>query len=78
MEQLQCLNGLILTGEERQKRIVRCTEKESYVLRRNRRSGDFIKHIADIFENARENQPCVVVMDDMDKFANEDSSHQDA
>ena len=27
VEQLQCLNGLILTGEERQKRIVRCTEK---------------------------------------------------
>ena len=136
---------MILTGEERQKRIVRCTEKESqmsafdkvigyepikeelmqicdmiqnrevyeklgarlpqgillhggpgvgktvmarcfveesglesYVLRRNRGSGDFIKHIADTFEKARENQPCVVVMDDMDKFTNEDSSHQDA
>lgn len=51
---------------------------ESYVIRRDRGSGDFIKHIAETFEKARENQPSVVLIDDMDKFANEDSSHQDA
>lgn len=62
--------------------MARCFVEESglksYVIRRDRGSGDFIKHIAETFEKARKNQPSVVLIDDMDKFANEDSSHQDA
>ena len=51
---------------------------KSYIVRRNKGSNDFIGDITATFQKARENAPCVVFLDDMDKFANEDSSHRDA
>lgn len=50
----------------------------SYTLRRNKGNGDFIEEITDVFEKAKENAPCIVFLDDMDKFANEDRHHCDA
>ena len=51
---------------------------KAYIVRRNKGNDDFIGDITDTFRKAKENTPCVVFLDDMDKFANEDSDHRDA
>ncbi len=50
----------------------------SYIIRRNKGNDDFVGDITDTFQKAKENAPSVVFLDDMDKFANEDSNHRDA
>ena len=51
---------------------------EAFTVRRNKSNDDFISNITETFEKAKENAPCIVFLDDMDKFANEDSNHKDA
>lgn len=51
---------------------------KSYVVRRNKGNDDFIGDITATFQKARETAPCIVFLDDMDKFANGDSNHRDA
>lgn len=51
---------------------------KSYVVRRNKGSDDFIGNITAVFDDAKEHAPSIVFLDDMDKFANEDSNHPDA
>lgn len=62
--------------------ISRCFAEESgldtYVVRRNKGDDDFIGDITATFRKAKENAPCIVFLDDIDKFANEDSNHRDA
>lgn len=50
----------------------------AYIVRRDKGSDDFIGKITDTFEKAKENAPAIVLLDDMDKFANEDDHHIDA
>jgi len=54
------------------------TNREIYVLRKNDADGDFVKTIKQTFDLAKENEPSVVLLDDIDKFANNDSHHRDA
>ena len=62
--------------------MAKCFIEESglpaFVVRRNKGSDDFIGDITATFEKAKENTPCIVFLDDMDKFANEDERHRDA
>jgi len=51
---------------------------ESYTVRRNMGTDNFVASITDTFRKAKENAPCIVFLDDMDKFANEDEKHCDA
>lgn len=51
---------------------------QSYVVRRNKGNNDFIGDITATFKAAKENAPCIIFLDDMDKFANEDGNHRDA
>ena len=41
-------------------------------------SEDFAGHITKVFAEAKEHAPCIIFLDDMDKFANEDANHRDA
>lgn len=50
----------------------------AYIVRRNKGNDDFIGSITNTFEKAKENAPCIIFLDDMDKFANEDSNHCNA
>lgn len=50
----------------------------AYIIRRDKGSDDFIGKITDTFEKAKKNAPAIVLLDDMDKFANEDDRHIDA
>ena len=50
----------------------------SFIVRRDKGSDDFIAKITETFKKAKENSPSIVLLDDMDKFANEDDRHVDA
>lgn len=51
---------------------------EAFVMRRDKGSNDFINEITDMFRTAKEKAPCIVFLDDLDKFANEDMMLRDA
>ncbi len=54
-----------------------CNRKE-YVIRKDKSNGDFVDYIRETFEEATKNTPAIILLDDMDKFANEDYSHRNA
>lgn len=62
--------------------MAKCFIEESglpaYIVRRDKGSADFIKKISDIFQKAKTNAPAIILLDDMDKFANKDKNHSDA
>ena len=43
--------------------------RKAFICRKDAADGDFMEHIRDMFEAAEENVPSIVVLDDMDKFA---------
>lgn len=47
----------------------------SVVIRKDKGEGSFVKYIRQCFKDAAAHAPAVVFLDDMDKFANEDSHH---
>lgn len=40
-----------------------------YILRKNQPNGDFIRSIKECFDEAAKNAPCIVFLDDLDKFS---------
>jgi cell division protease FtsH len=50
----------------------------SFICRKTNSDGDFVKEIKATFDEAKKNQPAIVFLDDVDKFANEDDEHKDA
>lgn len=52
--------------------------RNTYVCRKDKPNGDFVKEISRVFDEAAENAPAVILLDDLDKFANEDEGHRDA
>lgn len=50
---------------------------KAFTVRKNT-SENFAGHITEVFEKAKDEAPCIVFLDDMDKYANEDSSRCDA
>ena len=50
----------------------------AYTLRKNLPDGDFVKEIKRVFDEAAQNAPSIVLLDDVDKFANCDYSNKDA
>ena len=53
-------------------------KRESYVIRKNKPDGAFIDYIREIFEKAANNTPSIIMLDDIDKFSNEDYCDSDA
>lgn len=49
-----------------------------FVCRKDKPDGEFINEINRIFEQAETESPSVVLLDDLDKFANEDEGRRDA
>lgn len=49
----------------------------SYTLRRTKSDGDFINEIKQIFNDAAENEPSVILLDDMDKFVSEEGRKEE-
>ena len=76
--------GVLLEGEPgvgkslMSKALIEESGRKSYTLRKNLPNGDFVKEIKRIFDEAGENTPSIVFLDDVDKFANCDYSNTDA
>ena len=51
---------------------------KAFVLRKNKPDGSFVDEIRETFKTAASHAPCIVFLDDMDKYANEDMKHRDA
>ena len=77
-------NGVILYGNPGVGKTLfaNCFLKEcgvkSFICRKNKPDGEFINFIKEIFDEAKRQQPAVILLDDLDKFANEDKEHRDA
>ena len=54
------------------------TGRKSYIVRKDKPNGTFVDYIRETFDKAAEDAPSVILLDDMDKFANEDIHHRDA
>lgn len=76
--------GLLLHGEPGvgKSLMASCLIEESglkaYVCRKDKPDGEFINEIKSVFQQAVQNAPSIVFLDDMDKFANGDERHPDA
>lgn len=76
--------GLLLYGEPglgktlMAKCLIEDSGLKSYIIRKDQHNGAFMDKIKATFEEAALHAPSIVFMDDMDKFANEDSRRCDA
>ena len=77
-------NGLLLYGEPgvgktlMSQCLIEASGLKTYICRKNKPNGEFVNEITKTFEEAEKNAPCIVFLDDMDKFANGDANHRDA
>ena len=76
--------GLLLYGEPGVGKslmadcFIKATKRKCFICRKTKANGDFVNEITKTFEKAKANVPSIILLDDMDKFANEDYSRTDA
>lgn len=76
--------GLLLYGEPGVGKslmataVIEASGRQAFICRKDQPDGDFVKQIKETFDRAVENAPSIVLLDDMDKFANGDERHPDA
>ena len=72
-------NGLLLyappgTGKTSiAKEFINNINRKKYIVRKVKSNGRFIDYINDIFKEAKENQPSIILLDDLDKFSENDN-----
>lgn len=76
--------GLILYGEPGTGKtlmancLIKASGRPAFICRRTDADNAFIDKMKGVFEEAEQNAPSIVLLDDMDKFANSDYQHRDA
>ena len=76
--------GILLSGDPgigktlMAKCFIKETGLKTFVIRKDKPDGDFVDYIRGTFEKAAKEAPSIVLLDDLDKFANEDEYHRDA
>ena len=76
--------GLLLHGEPGVGKslmaaaVIEASGRKAFVCRKDQPNGDFVKYIKETFDKAMAEAPSIVLLDDMDKFANGDEDHPDA
>ena len=58
--------------------LIKASGRPSFTCRRTESDNSFIDKMKAVFEEAEQNVPSIVLLDDMDKFANSDFQHRDA
>lgn len=58
--------------------LIEASGRTSIVCRKDEPNGEFVKVIKKKFKKAAEKAPSIILLDDLDKFANEDAQHRDA
>ena len=77
-------NGIMLDGDPgigktlMAKSIIKESGRKAFVIRKDRSDGKFVDYIRQVFEQAEKEAPSIILLDDLDKFANEDSYHPNA
>ena len=77
-------HGILLIGQAGTGKTTLCEafieEAQTYsiTLRKNSSDGDFVEKITKAFQDAKEKGTAIILLDDLDKFANEDENHSDA
>ena len=82
-EELGCVipHGLFLYGKPGLGKstfafdILDSVNRKSYIIRKNKSDGDFINYMNNIFDDAKKNQPSIILLDDIDKFALDDDKN---
>lgn len=70
------LNGAPGTGKTTiANDFIKAINRNAYVIRKDKPNGEFVNSIIKTFEEAKKNQPSIILLDDMDKFANGDEVH---
>ena len=46
-----------------------CIPRKTFVIRKSKSNGDFMDYISSVFKKAIDNQPALIILDDLDKFA---------
>lgn len=78
------IGGLLLDGEPGVGKtlmancFIKASGRKSFVCRKNKPDGEFVNEIKNLFAEAAENEPSIILLDDMDKYANEDDRHRNA
>lgn len=57
---------------------VEASGRKCFICKKDEPDGDFVKKIKKIFDDAKQNEPSIVLLDDIDKYANEDEKHKNA
>lgn len=57
---------------------IKASGRKMFICRKDKPDGDFVKYIKSTFDEAKNNAPSIVFLDDMDKFANKDRYHKNA
>ncbi len=52
--------------------LIKSTDRNVYVCRKKSSDGKFVKNISDTFEEAKSNTPSIILLDDLDKFSDQD------
>ncbi len=74
-------NGLMLIGEPGTGKttmancLIKASGRKAYVCRKKASDGKFVKQIVDLFDMAKINAPSIVLLDDLDKFSDEDEDY---
>ena len=55
------------------KEILKLVNRKSYIIRKIKSDGDFIDYMNKIFDEAKRNQPSIILLDDIDKFSEDDN-----
>lgn len=58
--------------------LIKASKRKTFTIRKDLPDGEFVTHIKKTFEKAKKEAPSIVFLDDLDKFANEDSNHANA
>ena len=54
--------------------LIRSVDRKAYIIRKKGSDGDFIKTIENIFADARQNAPSIILLDDLDKFSDQNEN----
>lgn len=55
---------------------IEASGRKSYVVRKNKSNGEFVTEMNKVFEEAKQNEPSIILLDDLDKFSNGDRNQQ--
>ena len=60
------------------KSFINSLNRNKYIIRKNKPDGEFVNEINKVITEAMSNTPSVVLLDDLDKFSNNDDDHQNS